>query len=184
VARSLGWDLAALEADGRLLIRYASPVELSPDRFLYQVRREAAAFGARRVVLDSLSGMALGIVSERRLRELIYALGKYCRAAGITLLMTMEVPELFGAARLTGHGVSSVADNVVRLRYVETTGRLERAISVLKARGVAHETALRRCRIGPGGMRVEGDFAALRGVLTGVPQPEAGPAGAGWTAAT
>ena len=30
--------------------------------------------------------------------------------------MTMEVPELLGAAQLTGHGVSSIADNVIVLR--------------------------------------------------------------------
>ena len=109
--------------------------------------------------------------SERRLRQFIYALTKHFRLAGVTTLLTMEVPEQFGVVQLTGHGVSSIADNVVVLRFVEVDGRLERAISVLKARGVQHETEPRRFTIGDGGMRVEGAFTGYRGILTGLPVP-------------
>ena len=57
--------------------------------------------------------------------------------------MTMEVAELLGTAQLTGHGVSSIADNLIVLRYVEMEGSLERAVFVLKARGTGHATELR-----------------------------------------
>jgi circadian clock protein KaiC len=115
--------------------------------------------------------MSLGVPSQRRFREFVYALTKHFRAAGVTPLMTMEVPELLGTAQLTGHGVSSTADNLILLRYVEMDGRLERAVSVLKARGTAHTTELRRFTIGERGARVGERFEDLRGVLTGVPQP-------------
>ena len=85
--------------------------------------------------------------------------------------MTMEVPELLGTAQLTGHGVSSIADNVIVLRYVEVEGRLERAAFVLKARGIGHATELRRFVIDDRGAHVGERFEDLRGVLTGVPQP-------------
>jgi len=84
----------------------------------------------------------------------------------------MEVAELLGAAQLTGHGVSSTADNLILLRYVEVDGRLERAVSVLKARGIGHITELRRFLIDGRGAHVGERFQDLRGVLTGVPQPE------------
>ena len=79
--------------------------------------------------------------------------------------------ELLGAAQLTGHGVSSTADNLILLRYVEVEGHLERAVSVLKARGTGHLTELRRFRIDGRGAHVGERFTDLRGVLTGVPQP-------------
>jgi circadian clock protein KaiC len=85
--------------------------------------------------------------------------------------MTMEVAELLGTAQLTGHGVSSTADNLILLRYVEVDGRLERAVSVLKSRGTGHTTDLRRFRIDAHGAHVGGRFEDLRGVLTGIPQP-------------
>ena len=68
--------------------------------------------------------------------------------------------------------MSSIADNVVLLRYVELDGRLERAISVLKARGTQHATEIRRLAVGREGPVVGAGFSDLRGVLTGIPQPK------------
>jgi circadian clock protein KaiC len=171
IANNFGWKLAPLEAQGRLLISYTSPVELFTDRFLDVARRQIETVGARYAVLDSLTSMSLGVPSQRRFRELVYALTKHFRAAGVTPLMTMEVAELLGTAQLTGHGVSSTADNLILLRYVEVDGRLERAVSVLKARGTGHITELRRFLIDGRGAHVGARFEDLRGVLTGIPQP-------------
>jgi circadian clock protein KaiC len=171
VARNFGWELAPLEDQGRLLISYTSPVELFTDRFLDVARRQIERLGARRAVLDSLTSMSLGVSSPRRFRELVYALTKHFRVAGVTSLMTMEVAELLGTAQLTGRGLSSIADNLILLRYVEVLGRLERAVSILKARGVGHSSELRRFRIDAHGAHVGERFEDLRGVLTGVPQP-------------
>jgi circadian clock protein KaiC len=171
VARSFGWSLEPLEAEGRLVIHYTSPVELLTDRFLDEVLRLIAKVGARRVVLDSLTSMALSVVSQRRFRELVYALTKHARAGGVTLLMTMEIAELLGTAQLTGHGVSSIADNVIVLRYVEMQAHLERALLVLKARGIGHSTELRRYVIDDHGAHVGSGYQDFHGVLTGLPRP-------------
>src|SRR2546427_9624494 len=96
---------------------------------------------------------------------------KHFRAAGATCLMTSEVPEFLGATRLSGHGISPVADNLILMRYLEIDGRLERALSVLKARGIAHDTAVRRPVIDPPGAMVAGGFEGLRGGLAGGPGP-------------
>ena len=171
IGKGFGWDLAKLERQQRLFLHYSSPVELSTDRFLNDARQRVERVHARRVVLDSLTSVALGVASERRFRELIHAMTKHFRAAGVTVLMTSEVPDLlgFGSTRIGSHGVSSASDNVILMRYCEIGGRLERAISVLKARGAAHDNALRRVVIDRRGMRVAGGFTDLLGVLTGVP---------------
>jgi circadian clock protein KaiC len=173
VARGFGWDLGPMEHQGLLTFRYVSPVELSTDRFLDQARRDVERLGARRAVLDSLTSMALGVSSKRRFKELVYAATKHFRAAGVTLSMNMEVADLLGSAQLSGHGVSFAADNVIQLKYVEVDGCLERAISVLKARGVKHASDARRLRVSAGRIEVEAAFTGLRGVLTGLPVPEA-----------
>jgi circadian clock protein KaiC len=135
------------------------------------LRREVERLGARRVVVDSLTSLALGAISERRYRELVYALAKHMRAAGVTLVMTLEIAELLGTGQLSGHGVSFASDNVVQLRYVELGGRLDRAVSVIKARGVDVDTEVRGMTIGPHGVEVSesAPFKDLRGVLTGIP---------------
>jgi circadian clock protein KaiC len=176
VAATHGWDLPALEATGLLAVVYTSPVELSTDRFLDQARALVERVGARRAVLDSLTSMALGVVSERRFKELVYALTKHFRAADVTMISTMEIPELLGSALLSGHGVSFAADNLIQLRYVEVEARLERGISVLKARGVAHGTEVRRMKIGAGGLEVGPHYPNRRGVLGGLHvEPDATP---------
>jgi circadian clock protein KaiC len=151
LALSLGWDLASLEKRGLLTLRYVSPVELSTDRFLDRARQEVKTAGARRVVIDSLTSLALGVPSERRFKELVYALAKHFHADGVTLNMNTEVPDLLGTAQLSGHGVSFAADNVIQLKFVEIEGRLERGVSVLKARGVRHANDVRRLSVEPDG---------------------------------
>ena len=169
IAHGFGWDLLALERRGLLTLSYVSPVELSTDTFLDRARQQVAELGARRAVLDSLTSMALGVPSERRFKELVYATTKHFRACGVTLQMNMDIAELLGSAQLSGYGISFAADNVIQLRYVEVEGRLERGISVLKARGVRHATDVRRMTLEADGIVVGPSFHSIRGVLTGLP---------------
>lgn len=168
IAASLGWDLSEMERKGLLLISYISPVELSTDRYLQTARERLLTSKARRAVFDSLTSMQLGVPSERRFKELVYSLSKHMRAADVTLLMTLESPQLLGTEELSGHGISFIADNLLRLQYIEVDGRLERGISILKARGTKHQTQVRLLRIGHGGVTLtDADLSDRRGVLTG-----------------
>jgi circadian clock protein KaiC len=178
IAAGFGHDFVEHERRGLLNIRYTAPIELSTDKFLHRAREEIVRLGVRRVVLDSLSSLSLGAVSERRYKELVYAFSKHMRALGITAVFTMEITELLGSGQLSGHGVSFACDNLIQLRYVELGGRLERAISIIKARGAAVNTELRGLTIGPGGVAVSArsPFKDLRGVLTGLPAREGGSA--------
>jgi len=153
LAETVGWDVRSFEDRGLLRLRYTSPVELSTDRYLHEMRSEVRRAGARRVVLDSFSTMQESVPSRRRFRELAYAIAKHMRDADVTLFATVELAEILGGAQLTGHAVSAIADNVILLRYVEFGGELRKAISVLKARGVAHKTDPHSFRVtenGPG----------------------------------
>jgi circadian clock protein KaiC len=169
-AASLGLDLARCENEGLITLHYTSPVELSPDRFLYEARRLVEARDAKRAVFDSLTSVALGVRSERRFKELVYSIAKHMRKAGTTVIATMEAEQLIGSSKLTGFGVSFLADTLIQIRYVEFEGKLERSLSVIKARGTKHGADLRAVTISEGGLRVTpGRFNELSGVITGVP---------------
>jgi circadian clock protein KaiC len=169
IADGFGWDLRAFEERKLLTLAYVSPVELSTDAFLNRARQQVQQLGARRAVLDSLTSMALGVISERRFKELVYAMTKHFRALGVTLDMNMEIAELLGSAQISGYGVSFAADNVIQLKYVEANGELDRGIFVLKARGVRHATEVRAMSLGADGITVGPRFQGARGVLTGLP---------------
>lgn len=176
IAAGFQHGFVELERKGLLHIRYTAPIELSTDKFLQRALDEIDRLRVRRVVLDSLTSLALGAVSERRYKELVYAFGKHMRARGVTVLLTMEITDLLGSGQLSGRGVSFASDNLIQLRYVELGGRLERALSIIKARGVAVNTELRAMTIGPAGVEVSArnPFRHLRGVLTGLPSREGG----------
>ena len=129
--------------------------------------------GARRAVLDSLTSMALGVPSERRFKELVYAITKHFRVAGVTLNMNMEIADLLGSAQLSGHGISFAADNVVQLKYVEVEAPSSAGSRC--SRRVASGTPPTCAGSGSatGRIDVESAFAGLRGVLTGLPVPSA-----------
>ena len=169
VAQGFGWDLRPLEESGLLTLTYVSPVELLTDWFLDRALQEVKHRKARRAVLDSLTSLAIGVLSERRFKELVYSFTKHFRALGVTLAMNMEIAELLGSAQLSGYGISFATDNVIQLKYIELEGRLERGISVLKVRGVRHSTDVRRMSLESNGIAVGSPFKGLRGVLTGLP---------------
>lgn len=170
-ARGFGWDLEALEEQGLLTIHYTPPIEISTDRFLLESRSIIEETGAQRVVLDSLTSLSLGAISDKRFMELIYALTKHLRAKSITTLMNLEVSELLGTGQISGHGLSFASDNVLYIRYVESEGRLNRAITVIKSRGIAHGTELHSLSITGEGVEIGPALKDLQGVLTGLPSP-------------
>lgn len=168
-ARGFGWDLKALEEAGLLAIRYIPPIEISTDRFLQDALSVVDSIGAQRLVLDSLTSLSLGAISDKRFMELVYVLTKHLRSRGITSMMNLEVTELLGTGKISGHGLSFAADNILYARYIESKGRLERAITVIKSRGIEHATELHDLKITGDGIEVGRALQNLQGVLTGLP---------------
>ena len=169
VAAGVGINLG--EGSG-IQIHYTNPVELLGAKWLESARNLISQQGVKRVMIDSLSSMRLGIVDQDRFYDLIYTAIKMFRSAGCTLIMTLELAENAGAISAAS-GLSAITDNIILMRYVEIESRLKRAITVLKTRGSSHDSELREFAISSQGISVIGPFKEFRGVLTGVPTPVA-----------
>jgi circadian clock protein KaiC len=65
--------------------------------------------------------------------------------------------------------VSYLADAVMLFRHFEATGRLRKAISMVKKRSGAHEPMIRELTIGSAGVVVGQPLEHFRGVMTGLP---------------
>jgi circadian clock protein KaiC len=154
VVPGYGWSL---DAEG-MTISSASPVDIQIDQWLHELFELVESTGARRVVIDSLSDLATAAGEEQRYREYMYSLVQRCARRQISLLMTQELPDLFGTTQLADYGVSHLSDTVVMLQYVAGTGGLRRGLTVLKARASSHETALHEFNIGDQGIVLAGPF--------------------------
>ena len=97
-------------------LMYRPPVDLYLDEWVYDLLDTIERTGATRVAIDSLGDLRSACRDELRFREYMYSLLQRCALGGISLMMTQEVPELFGLTRLSEYGISHLSDNVVLLQ--------------------------------------------------------------------
>lgn len=155
-AASLGSDLAELARRGRAEVIYIRPLDLSPDETLQAIREAVARRGAKRVVIDSVSGFELALAPSFRedFRESLYRLVTSLTGTGITVLLTMEIVQSSIELRFSPYIVSFLADDIILLRYAEGGGQLSQSLTVVKTRNSAHSAEVRRYEITAQGLVV------------------------------
>lgn len=163
----IGMDLKAPYDAGLMAVHQIDPAEMSPGEFTHAVCR-AADEGAKVVVIDSLNGYLNAMPEARYLTTHLHEVLTYLGQRGVMTFLVGVQQGIVGAMT-TGIDVSYMADNVLILRYFEARGAVEKAISVFKKRGSAHETTLRRFNISSSGIEVGPVLDQFQGILTGVP---------------
>jgi circadian clock protein KaiC len=156
IARGFGWSLA--EPGIELLSR--SPVDLYIDQWVYELLGAIERTGARRILIDSLGDLFFAAGDESRYREYLYSLVQRCSRLGVSLLLTLELPELFQVTRLSELGVSHVSDNVVVLQYLRQPAVLRRTLTVIKTRASLHQPQVREFVITSQGITLEDQMPA------------------------
>ncbi len=81
--------------------------------------------------------------------------------------MTTTLLTLLGGESATGVALSTVADAIVALRYLELEGELRRGILMVKLRGQAHDRTIHEYEITDNGIRLLGRFHGVAGILAG-----------------
>ena len=156
IAGGFGWSID--EKGVHVLSR--SVVDMYIDQWVYELLDLIETTGAKRVVIDSLVDLMVTAGDELRFREWMYSLVQRCARRAISLMMIVEVPELFQLRRISEQGLSHLSDNVILLQYVQDGSRLSRAVTVLKTRAARHEPIAHRYEISDQGL-VLGDEIVL-----------------------
>jgi circadian clock protein KaiC len=156
VAKSFGWSFK----EGGVHILSRSVVDIYIDEWVYQLLDLIEKTGARRIVIDSLPDVMVAAADPTRFREWMFSLTQRLERAGISMMMIVEVPELFQLRRISEQGLSHLADNVVLLQYVQEGPELVRALTVLKTRAMHHHPVVHRYEITEKGF-VLGDVLTL-----------------------
>jgi circadian clock protein KaiC len=170
-AQGLGFPLQEMIQERMLEVMYLRPLDLSPDETLFEIREAAERVGAKRVVIDSMSGfeMALAPTFRTDFRESLYRLVGALTGVGITVLTTMEIMQDRSELRFTPNVVSFLADVLVLLRYCESEGQIKKVMAVAKMRGSQHSKAFREYEITGHGFEVGGGLEGFRGSISGAP---------------
>jgi circadian clock protein KaiC len=132
-AAQFGWDLRALEAQGRLKIlsttrRVFQAEVVEPDSVLLT---EATRMGARRIFIDGLAGMPRNGNGDPR--ELFHVLVEALHREGVTAMFALDAP-----ADRAGFGTvpeDFIADTIIRLGMASARRAAVRSLEIVKSRG-------------------------------------------------
>jgi circadian clock protein KaiC len=167
-ALGLGIDLPAMIDSGRLVLEQVDAAELAPGEFSSRVRHCVEVYGARTIVIDSLNGYQAAMPGEQALILHMHELLQFLNRQGATTILTVAQHGLVGDMK-SPVDVTYLADTVILLRYFEATGRVRRAISVVKKRMGYHENTIREYQIGSRGVTLGEPLTGFQGILRGVP---------------
>lgn len=165
-AAGWGMDFVQMENAGKLKIVSAYPESASLEDHLITIKTLMHDYRPQRVAVDSLS--ALERVSTRRsYREFLISLTAFVKHNQSDALFTSTTPSLFGGESVTEAHISSIADAIILLRYIEAFGEMQRGLTVLKMRGSIHDKNIHQFTINNQGMHIGGRFSNLTGILAG-----------------
>jgi len=170
-------NLGKMIKEGKLELIYLRPLDLSVDEALFAILDAVERLGAKRVVIDSLSGFEVALAPTFRedFRESLYRLVGTLTATGVTVFMTAEVSEAFSEARFTTEKVSFITDEIIIQRYIELEGELRRVMAIIKMRGSDHTHEFRTYEVTSKGVFIGGPLKEYDGIITGVPTLRAKP---------
>lgn len=164
----MGIDLQAERDKGNIVLQQIDAAELSPGEFAHRVRTTVDKQQIKTVVIDSLNGYQAAMPEENSLILHMHELLQFLNRQGAATFMTVAQHGLVGDMQ-TPVDVTYLADSVVLLRYFEATGRVRRAVSVIKKRTGMHETTIREFSISNSGLTMGDPLAGFHGILRGVP---------------
>lgn len=162
-----------LVREKKLEVVYLRPLDLSIDETLLELHDAVKRLGAKRAVIDSLSGLELALAPTFRadFRESLYRMMGSLTGLGVTVMATVELEDSYVDLRFSPQGVAFLTDAIIMQRYVEIDGQLRRAMAVVKVRSSQHSTVLTEYEVSSdGGIVVGNALTGYKGLLTGTPR--------------
>ncbi len=169
-----GAKIAALVREKKLEVVYLRPLDLSIDETLRELQTAVQRLGARRAVIDSLSGLRLALAPTFRddFRESLYRMMGALTGLGVTVMATVEMEDSYTSLRFSPDGIAFLTDAIIIQRYIEIDAQLKRALAVVKVRSSPHSKDLVEYEFSDGGGMVLGrTLRGYEGLLTGAPRP-------------
>jgi circadian clock protein KaiC len=166
---ALGMRASERIASGHLIPQQVEPGVTSPGEFAHQVRRLVDDEGVRLVSIDTLNGYINAIPTSDAPIVRMHEMLSFLNERSVATLIVLAQHGTVGASMPAPIDLSYLADAIVLLRFFEANGEIRKAISVVKKRTGAHETAIRELKIGPAHVQVGEPLTRFHGILTGTP---------------
>lgn len=151
-----GWDLKPYIEKNMLRIYKVEPsaVKNTLSKIQADLTKEIKDFGARRIVVDSVSLLNMMFENPADRRTMLFKLCRQIKDSGATAVFTAEVMDDNPSSSRDGL-VEYVADGVVLLKYEESSSHdVQLTIRIVKMRRAGHTRAIKPYEITPNGLMV------------------------------
>jgi circadian clock protein KaiC len=163
--RTIGLDLGRWIADGLLHFHASRPSMHGLEMHLVSIHKLVDRVQPSSIVIDPVSNFASGDTS-RQTQSMVLRLVDFLKSRDITALL-INLTEHGAALEHTEVNISSLIDTWLLLRDIELAGERNKALYILKSRGMAHSNQIREFVITPAGIDLIEVYTGPEGVLTG-----------------
>lgn len=164
-----GWDLKKAEEDEKFALfdmtatrigipstsKYSLPqMTTDIDRLISRLSQLCGEMRAKRVVIDSIASLGLHVKEEMEVRRSILKINYALSKAGVTTILTSEIPNP-NFDSFSRYGVEEyAADGVIVLSY-NMAQEIPRTLFIRKMRGTRHSEHIHPIEITAKGIRVD-----------------------------
>ena len=163
--RSIGLNLGSCVKDGLLHIHSSRATFYGLEMHLALIHKLVQQVKPDLVVVDPI-GSLVGAGSTRDANSMVVRLIDFLKIKGITAMLT-NLTSAGDALERTELEISSIVDSWILLRDIELGGERNRAMYVLKSRGMSHSNQLREFLLTDHGVDLLNAYVGPEGVLTG-----------------
>jgi circadian clock protein KaiC len=162
--RSIGIDLEPWVRKGLLQFHAARPTYGGIEQVLLLTHKHITSFQPSVVVVDPVTNLLM-VSTQNEVRSMLTRLVDFLKTQKITAIFTSLTAA--GALEASEADVSSLMDTWLLLKNIEVGGERNRALYVLKSRGMEHSNQIREFVFTDDGLRLLDVYLGSEGVLTG-----------------
>jgi circadian clock protein KaiC len=163
--RSIGINLEPWVKKGLLFFQATRPSFAGLEMQLTMMHKKVNTFKPHVVVVDPLNGFVIG-GNEVEVKSMLMRLADFLKTNQVTSLFT-SLTSGDKPSEVTDVAMSALIDTWLVLRNIEIGGERNRALSILKSRGMAHSNQIRECLLSNHGVELCEVYVGAGGVLTG-----------------
>jgi circadian clock protein KaiC len=166
-ARTFGIELQPFLDKKMLEAIFISPILFSPDEDALKIEKIIKEKDIKRIFFDGIENLEASIPDNLERKNYVTVLLNMFSYMGVTTFITSEISELFGTVKLTHEALSGAVDIIILLKHVEVEGNIHGVLSILKSRGIEHDTEIKEFEITHHGINVMASMKGYESVLSG-----------------
>ena len=163
--RSIGIDLEPWVGKGLLQFQAARPTYGGIEQHLLVTHKCVSGFQPSVVVVDPITNLLM-VSTLNEVRSMLTRMVDFLKTQQITAIFT-SLTAGSGTLEANEADVSSLMDSWLFLKTIEVGGEMNRAMYVLKSRGMDHSNQIREFLLTNDGLRLLDVYVGPEGVLTG-----------------